>query len=30
VLVFERGRLVEDGPFDALASGGQWLPKLLA
>jgi putative ABC transport system ATP-binding protein len=30
VLVFERGRLVEDGPFDALAGGGKCLPGLLA
>jgi putative ABC transport system ATP-binding protein len=30
VLVFERGRLVEDGPFDALATGGKCLPGLLA
>jgi len=30
VLVFERGRLVEDGAFDALAGGGRYLPSLLA
>lgn len=30
VLVFERGRLVEDGGYDALAAGGQCLPRLIA
>ena len=30
VVVFERGRLVEDGPYAELAQGGQHLPKLLA
>jgi ABC-type multidrug transport system fused ATPase/permease subunit len=30
VLVLEQGRLVEDGPFDALATDGRVLPKLLA
>ncbi|MCL4761876.1 MAG: ATP-binding cassette domain-containing protein [Burkholderiales bacterium] len=30
VLVFERGRLVEDGAFDALAGGGTHLARLLA
>lgn len=29
VLVFDRGRLIEDGPFDQLASAGKTLPKLL-
>jgi energy-coupling factor transporter ATP-binding protein EcfA2 len=30
VLVLEQGRLVEDGTFDALATDGRVLPKLLA
>ncbi|HEX4885070.1 MAG TPA: ABC transporter transmembrane domain-containing protein [Casimicrobiaceae bacterium] len=30
VLVFDRGRLVEDGTFDALVSGGSVLPRLVA
>ena len=30
VLVLEQGRLVEEGPFDALATDGRVLPKLLA
>ena len=30
VLVLEQGRLVEEGAFDALATAGRVLPKLLA
>ena len=29
VLVFDRGKLAEDGTYDALASGGTLLPKML-
>ena len=30
VLVFERGRLVEDGPYETLAAGGKVLARLVA